>query len=88
MDAKVWQAIIENQLIDMAWDNDKECICTRVCDCQCPELDSGVALVSNGCPIHNWFPEPDEDCPAKIHCFDEPDYIEGSARKQLSLALV
>ena len=64
--------------------DDAECICTRICDCQCPEPESGVALVSNGCPIHNLYPEPDEDCPAKTHWFD-PDYIEGSERKQLLL---
>ncbi|HXA22787.1 MAG TPA: DNA cytosine methyltransferase [Acetobacteraceae bacterium] len=29
-----------------------------VCDCQCPEPVSGVALVSMECPIHNWNPDP------------------------------
>lgn len=27
------------------------------CDCQNPEPKSGVALVSNGCPVHNLYPE-------------------------------
>lgn len=31
------------------------------CDCEAPEPDEGVALVSNECPIHNLRPqEPDE----------------------------
>ena len=29
----------------------------RLCDCQNPEPASGVALVSNECPVHNLHPK-------------------------------
>ena len=33
-----------------------------VCDCQNPEPESGPAMISNECPIHNWnpYPKPEE----------------------------
>jgi hypothetical protein len=43
------------------------CICPPECDCQNPEPESGVALVSNACPIHNMRPEIAQDCPAEVH---------------------
>ncbi len=43
------------------------CICTDECDCQNPDPDDGVALLSNECPIHNLFPSPDPKCKAKKH---------------------
>lgn len=50
----------------------KICICTKVCDCQNPPPDGwdgkdGVWLVSNECPIHNDFPDPNPECTAKRH---------------------
>ncbi len=61
-----------------------ECICTRVCDCHNPNFVSGIAYVSNGCPKHNLYPDPDDECPASIHWF-QTNYIPGSASKQLDL---
>ncbi len=31
------------------------------CDCEKPEPASGVALVSNSCPVHNLYPDPPPD---------------------------
>lgn len=28
------------------------------CDCENPEPESGAALISNACPIHNYYPQP------------------------------
>jgi len=39
------------------------CQCPQECDCENPEPESGVALVSNLCPIHNWNPYPAYNCP-------------------------
>lgn len=49
------------------------CICTRTCDCECPEPKSGVALVSHECPVHNQFPWPHPECPADVHYAALPD---------------
>ena len=66
-----------NPILQLEIDCDKpvveeKCICTTECDCQNPPPDdwdgkSGVWHVSNECPIHNDYPMPDPDCPAKIH---------------------
>ena len=39
-----------------------DCICPIGCDCQCPEPESGVALVSDHCPVHNDMPTIDPEC--------------------------
>jgi len=39
------------------------CACPTECDCQNPEPKSGVALVSEECPVHNLIPSPSDDCP-------------------------
>ena len=44
------------------------CTCPQECDCQNPPPDNwdgrkGVYHVSASCPIHNFRPEPDPDCP-------------------------
>lgn len=44
-----------------------ECICPPECDCQNPEPEHGVALVSNMCPIHNIRPMADQECEAEEH---------------------
>jgi len=47
----------------------KMCICTKVCDCQSPPPDDWDGegdhcwLMSNECPIHNDFPDPNPECP-------------------------
>jgi len=64
--------------------NGVECICSRVCDCQCPEPENGIAGVSNYCPIHNLYPKPDDNCEATNHWWDI-DYISGSSANQLIL---
>lgn len=46
-----------------------ECTCPTTCDCQNPNPENGVALVSNECPIHNENPRPTPDCP--VH---DPDH--------------
>ena len=46
---------------------DDNCICTKVCDCQCPEPKNGVALVSDECPEHNQNPSPNPECSAQNH---------------------
>ena len=43
--------------------NETECICPDECDCENPEPEEGVALVSNLCPVHNVLPRPNEECP-------------------------
>ena len=43
------------------------CICTKVCDCACPEPEKGVACLSNECPVHNWDPYPHPDRRAAEH---------------------
>jgi hypothetical protein len=35
-----------------------DAILARQCDCENPEPDSGAALVSNECPVHNLEPRP------------------------------
>lgn len=66
-------------------DNGFECICTRVCDCQLSEPKNGsITLFSNGCPVHNLYPEFDDDCQASVHWF-ELGYIEGTEKDQLLL---
>jgi len=47
--------------------DEQECICTKICDCQNPEPKSGVALLSNECPVHNDNPRANPDCKADIH---------------------
>lgn len=43
------------------------CVCPSECDCQNPEPESGTALVSNGCPIHNLYPLITPECMADVH---------------------
>lgn len=50
------------------------CICPRECDCENPEPEHGVALVSNECPEHNIDQQPNPDCPAGIHWWDDGYY--------------
>lgn len=38
---------------------------TEICDCENPNPETGVALVSNACPIHNIFPQKPE-FPARL----------------------
>ena len=38
------------------------CTCPTECDCQNPDGE-GVKGISNSCPIHNFNPMPDEECP-------------------------
>lgn len=45
------------------WMEHALCICRADCDCQNPEPDEGTALVSNECPIHNYNPRPNPQCP-------------------------
>ena len=45
-----------------------ECSCTQECDCQNPPPDDwdgkvGVYHISNECPIHNYGPYPNPECP-------------------------
>ena len=61
-----------------------ECICLRVCDCQCPEPETGVAGVSSYCPIHNLYQKPADECEADIHWW-QTGYISGSDANQLML---
>ncbi len=42
---------------------ENNCICPAECDCEYPEPEEGIALVSNSCPIHNLDPDPDPECP-------------------------
>ena len=49
----------ENKKKDM----ENNCICPAECDCEYPEPEEGIALVSNSCPIHNLDPDPDPECP-------------------------
>lgn len=44
------------------------CVCTKKCDCQNPPPDNrkaegGVFHSSQECPIHNFNPSPNPDCP-------------------------
>ena len=44
------------------------CTCSKECDCQNPPPDdwdgkTGMYHVSNQCPVHNYDPYPDQDCP-------------------------
>lgn len=39
------------------------CLCPIECDCQNPEPKNGVALISNECPEHNFYPAPNPNCP-------------------------
>jgi hypothetical protein len=43
--------------------NQDNCICPEECDCECPEPESGVALCSNSCPVHNVNPSIVQGCP-------------------------
>lgn len=45
--------------LDWGWSGDAD---ENRCDCQNPEPVSGVALVSNECPIHNLFPKEPPKC--------------------------
>ena len=38
------------------------CTCPTECDCQDPESNTGTALLSNECPIHNFNPKPNPHC--------------------------
>jgi len=44
----------------------EESVCTCLkedeCDCEDPEGE-GVCLVSNECPVHNLYPDPNPACP-------------------------
>ncbi|MBI4709422.1 MAG: hypothetical protein HY764_04440 [Candidatus Portnoybacteria bacterium] len=46
-----------------------KCTCPKECDCQNPPPDNrkkgdgGPYHLSNECPIHNDFPQPNEECP-------------------------
>ena len=45
-----------------------KCLCPKGCDCQNPPPESGyeedkVYHVSNECPEHNLYPDPNPDCP-------------------------
>ena len=44
-----------------------ECICPASCDCENPEPEQGVALVSNHCPEHNFHPRSIQGCLAEKH---------------------
>lgn len=66
--------------------DDRECLCPRECDCQCPEPEVGAALVSNYCPIHNVNPRPSGICPATVHWFDE-SYTPGTDQCQTEIKL-
>ncbi len=61
-----WNASTQSGAYKMKrWTNPAEgfgCICTTVCDCQNPEPDEGVALVSQECPVHNLYPDPNPEC--------------------------
>jgi len=49
--------------------NLQECICTIICDCANPpphKNAKGVWHVSNECPEHNGYPEPDPQCTAHL----------------------
>jgi hypothetical protein len=46
------------------------CSCPTECDCQNPEPEAGVALVSEECPVHNLTPRPSATCP--VHGEPEP----------------
>jgi hypothetical protein len=54
-----------------------KCICAKECDCENPPPDdwdgkSGVWYISNECPIHNWNPYPNRECPihGKMNLFE------------------
>ncbi len=47
------------------------CICPKECDCENPDPQNRVALVSNHCPIHNLSPYPYPECEAKNHFEEE-----------------
>jgi len=47
---------------------EKKCLCPTECDCQNPPPDdwdgeNGPWHVSNECPVHNWYPRPNPECP-------------------------
>jgi hypothetical protein len=49
-------------------EKDKKCRCTKKCDCENPPPEDwdgkdGVWHISNECPVHNWDPHPNPDCP-------------------------
>ncbi|MBI4709033.1 MAG: hypothetical protein HY764_02430, partial [Candidatus Portnoybacteria bacterium] len=46
-----------------------KCTCPKECDCQNPPPDDrkagddGPYHISNECPVHNFYPDPSDDCP-------------------------
>jgi hypothetical protein len=63
-----WNRFTETGEVSPHWRMSSQCICPSACDCQNPEPDGdGVALVSNGCPVHNIRPEIVPECPAQTH---------------------
>ena len=62
-----------------------DCTCPLNCDCQNPDPQPGAArLVSENCPVHNWRPYPDPDCPVVgIHrneAIDSDDTVQAPTR--------
>ena len=53
------------------FDENQLCICPRTCDCQCPDPETGPALISNHCPFHNSRFIPSPDCFAEKHWREE-----------------
>jgi len=57
--------------------SNEQCTCPKTCDCQNPPPDNpveytGIWGVSNQCPTHNLYPDPDPNCPVhgKMDCLE------------------
>ena len=70
---------------------EEKCLCPTVCDCQNPPPDNwdgqnGPWLVSNECPVHNWYPRPNSECPLhggmSVHEFSDAQFEEERARQK------
>jgi len=53
---------------EQSWFDFVKCTCPKKCDCENPPPDdwdgkNGIFHVSNECPKHNLYPEPNPECP-------------------------
>lgn len=62
--AKICSDCPFRETIEKFEENFEQCSCPKECDCEDPEpKNSGIALLSNMCPVHNINPDPAEGCP-------------------------
>ena len=61
----------EKQEMQALSEESNDCICTRECDCENPDPESGAALVSHECPEHNIFWKPHPECKASVHWYQK-----------------